>query len=204
VRSISLTNFRFIHRVVAVLNQFSSNVSNPSSVGLMLLDFIITSTQRSRVSRRNIFCSTKQCKHPMRNDYPNIMHQTHHKNIIRPPKKAIIAISAPTHGINIPDPPVKGGSPELVFCGVVPVPIIVGVELLVVVAAAAGAELVELGAAAEALVDTGLEEVVGPAPAEPALDTQVQIAFAAARTDTAVAWQLESTQPCAAELIAAY
>jgi hypothetical protein len=99
---------------------------------------------------------------------------------------------------------VKGGRPELVFCGVIPVPIIVGVELLVVVAAAAGAELVELGAAAEALVATGLEEVVGPAPAEPALDAQVQIAFAAARTDTAVAWQLESTQPWAAELIAAY
>lgn len=90
------------------------------------------------------------------------------------------------------------------FCGVVPEPLIAGVELLVVVAAIAGAELVELGAAAEALVATGLEEVVGPAPAEPALDAQVQIALAAARTDTAVAWQLESTQPWAAELIAAY
>ncbi len=86
----------------------------------------------------------------------------------------------------------------------VPVPTIGGVELLVVVAAAAGAELVELGAAAEALVAAGVEEVVGPAPAEPALDAQVQIAFAAARTDTASAWQLESTQPWAAELIAAY
>lgn len=90
------------------------------------------------------------------------------------------------------------------FWGKVPDPLIVGVELLVVVAAAAGAELVELGAAAEALVATELEEVVGPAPAEPAPDAQVQIAFAAARTETAVAWQLESTQPWAAELIAAY
>ncbi len=139
----------------------------------------------------------------MRNDYPNIMHLTHHKSTIRPPKKATTAISAPTHGINIPDPPVKGGRPELVFCGMVPVPVAMGLELLVVVAAAAAAELVELGAAAEALVDTGPEEVVGPAPAEPALDAQVQMAFAATRTDTAVAWQLESTQPWAAELIAA-
>ena len=140
---------------------------------------------------------------PMRNDYPNIMHQTHHRSTIRPPNKATIAISAPTHGINIPEPPVKGGRPELVFCGMVPVPTIVGVEVLVVVATAAGAELVELGAA-EALVATGLEEVVGPAPAEPALDAQVQIAFAAARTDTAVAWQLETTQGAAAALIAEY
>ena len=140
----------------------------------------------------------------MRNDYPNIMQQTHHKSTIRPPKKATTAISAPTHGINIPDPPVKGGRPELVFCGKVPVPTIEGVEVLVVVATAAGAELVELGAAAEELVATGLEEVVGPAPAEPALDAQVQIAFAAARTDTAVAWQLETTQGAAAALIAAY
>jgi hypothetical protein len=92
-----------------------------------------------------------------------------------------------------------------VFCAVVPDPVTVGVgvELGAVVAAAA-AELVELGAAAEALVDAGPEEVVGPALAEPALDAQVQIAFAAARTDTAVAWQAESTQPWAAELIAAY
>jgi hypothetical protein len=140
----------------------------------------------------------------MRTELPKHHTSTHHKSIIIPPKKATTAISAPTHGINIPDPPVNAGRPELVFCGVVPVPMIVEVELLVVVAAAAGAELVELGAAAEALVATGVEEVVGPAPAGPALDAQVQIAFAAARTDTAVAWQLESTQPWAAELMAAY
>ena len=91
----------------------------------------------------------------------------------------------------------------LVFCGRLPEPLIVGPELLVVVGAAPGAELVELGAAPEELVEPGLEEVV-EAAAELAVATHEQMALAAIRTDAAVAWQFESTQPSAADWMAAY
>jgi hypothetical protein len=71
------------------------------------------------------------------------------------------------------------------------------------VGAAPGAELVELGAAPEELVEPGLEDVV-EAGAEPAVATQEQMALAAIRTDAAVAWHWERTQPSAADWMAEY
>ena len=76
------------------------------------------------------------------------------------------------------------------------------VGALELVAAADGDELdVDPGAAEEELVETGPEEVVGPADA--AVAAQEQIEFAATRTAPAEAPQAERTQFSAALWIAA-
>ncbi len=70
--------------------------------------------------------------------------------------------------------------------------------------AAADDDELDAAGAAEELVDTGSEEVVGPAEADAAVAAQEQTALAAARTASAEAPQPESTHPMAALWIAEY
>jgi hypothetical protein len=79
----------------------------------------------------------------------------------------------------------------------------VAVGELELVAAADVDKLDDAGTADE-LVDTGPEEVVGPADADAAVAAQEQIALAADRTAGAEVPQAESTQPMAALWMAEY
>jgi hypothetical protein len=84
-------------------------------------------------------------------------------------------------------------------------PLIVGLSFAaVVVAAAVGADLVELGAAEELVSAAPEEEVVEPREPPPADEAHEQMALAAIRTDAASAEQAESTQPWAADWMARY
>ena len=57
--------------------------------------------------------------------------EPYYNNIISPPKKATTTTSIPTHGTNIPCPPVKGARPVDVFNGSAPEPLIVGLSVMV-------------------------------------------------------------------------
>jgi hypothetical protein len=98
------------------------------------------------------------------------------------------------------EPVVDRGVGEEVVDGE-PEPVVVGA--LELVAATDGDELDDPGAAEE-LVDTGAEVVVGPAEADAAVAAQEQIALAADRTAGAEALQAASTQPMAALWMAEY